>query len=256
MPAVGRNATSQSWLSRRPRKRGGFSPAGAISRRRDGKQSIPRSLGLSWRRAGRYSRPVSTRLMFRKRVAAVTIVFALAFGAVRAQAASDAREVKAREDFAAGRFQEALDTFARLYAETLHPVYLRNIGRCYQNLGKPDRAIATFRDYLRKHKTISEDERKEVEGFIKEMEDLEQRQRAAAAPAAGAAAPAPATGAPPAAVPAESAPAAVLVDTPGTAAPADAPITSKWWFWTLIGAAVVGAGLGVAASTGAFNRTE
>ena len=79
---------------------------------------------------------------------------------MRAQAASDTREIKAREDFAAGRFQEALDIFARLYAESLHPNYLRNIGRCYQGLQNPDRAIATFHDYLRKAKGITPDERK------------------------------------------------------------------------------------------------
>ena len=149
--------------------------------------------------------------MFGRRVAAVVVVFALALGAVRAEAAADAREVKAREDFAAGRFQEALDIFARLYAETLHPIYLRNIGRCYQNLGKPDRAIATFRDYLRKHTKMSADERKEVEGFIKEMEDMEERQREAAARPAATTAPPPA---PVPAAPAETAPQAVLVNTP------------------------------------------
>ena len=74
-------------------------------------------------------------------MAAVVVVFALGLGAVRAQAASDTREIKAREDFAAGRFQEALDIFARLYAESLHPIYLRNIGRCYQGMRNPDRAI-------------------------------------------------------------------------------------------------------------------
>src|SRR3982751_3142243 len=120
-----------------------------------------------------------------KRVAAGVVVFALGLGAGRAQAASDTREIKAREDFAAGRFQEALDIFARLYAESLHPIYLRNIGRCYQGLQNPDRAIATFRDYLRKSKTITLDEKKEIEGFISEMEDLKrQREAAAAQPAA------------------------------------------------------------------------
>ena len=102
-----------------------------------------------------FSRPVKTGLLSRKKVAAVVVVvFALGLGAVRAQAASDTREIKAREDFAAGRFQEALDIFARLYAESLHPIYLRNIGRCYQGMQDPDRAIATFRDYLRKAKGI------------------------------------------------------------------------------------------------------
>src|SRR5262245_1357368 len=169
---------------------------------------------------------------------------------MRGQAHADAREIKAREDFAAGRFQEALDIFARLYAETLHPIYLRNIGRCYQNLGNPDRAITTFRDYLRKHKAISAEERKEVEGFIAEMEELKRRREETPPPAASAATPAATpSSAPPPAAPAETtaAPQTVLVDKPGEPAPAGTSVTSKWWFWTLIGAAAVAVGVGVAA---------
>ncbi len=200
-----------------------------------------------------FSRSVSTVVMSGKRVAAVVVVFALALGAVRADAAADAREVKAREDFAAGRFQEALDIFARLYAETLHPIYLRNIGRCYQNLANPDRAIATFRDYLRKKKGMSPDEQKEIEGFIKEMEDLQERQREAAARPAATTAPPPA---PPPAAPAEKAPQAVLVNTPdSTPASGESPVYTRWWFWTIVGAVAVGAGLGIAAATGAFTKT-
>jgi hypothetical protein len=193
-------------------------------------------------------------------VAAVVVVFALGLAAVRAQAASDTREIKAREDFAAGRFQEALDIFARLYAESLHPIYLRNIGRCYQGLQNPDRAIATFRDYLRKAKGISKDETSEIEGFIKEMEDLKRQREATAAQPA----PTPASTVTP--VPAATEPGAgtqtssqaVLVGKPNTTAPAEtsSPIYTKWWFWTLVGAAVVGAGLGVAAATGTFDKTQ
>jgi tetratricopeptide (TPR) repeat protein len=217
-------------------------------------------------RANGYSASVKIRSSSVKRAAAVVVMVALGMGAVRAQAASDTREIKAREDFAAGRFQEALDIFARLYAETLHPIYLRNIGRCYQNLGNPDRAIATFRDYLRKAKGLSSDEQKEIEGYIKEMEDLKrQRESAAAAPP-----PAPAaTSAPvtplPSASPSPSPSAApeptkqtqaVLVGTPTTTAPAESPIYTKWWFWTLVGAVVVGGAVGVLAATGTFNKTE
>ena len=44
-----------------------------------------------------------------------------------------------------------LELFAKLYAETLQPVYLRNIGRCRQKMREhPDKAIDTFRDYLAK----------------------------------------------------------------------------------------------------------
>ena len=193
-------------------------------------------------------------------MAAVAVIFALGVGSVHAQAASDTREIKAREDFAAGRFQEALDIFARLYAESLHPIYLRNIGRCYQGLQNPDRAIATFRDYLRKSKAITHDEKKEIEGFISEMEDLKrQREAAAAQPAASAVAttPVPAA-ADPAAGKQTSSSQAVLVGTPRTTAPAEAssPIYTKWWFWTLVGAVVVGGGLGIAAATGTFDKTQ
>ena len=76
--------------------------------------------------------------MPRRRWLAAVAVLALVLGAAGVGAAGDPRELKAREDFAAGRYQQALDVFAKLYAETLHPVYLRNIGRCYQNLGDPD----------------------------------------------------------------------------------------------------------------------
>ena len=110
----------------------------------------------------------------------------------RAHAAADSRELKAREEFAAGRYQDALDLFAKLYAETLHPIYLRNIGRCYQNLGEPDRAIASFRDYLRKAKSLRAEERKEIEGFIKEMEEL-KRSRGAGERSQRRVAPTPAT---------------------------------------------------------------
>lgn len=50
----------------------------------------------------------------------------------------------AREAFAIGRDQEALDLFGKLYAEKLHPNDLRNLGRCYQNLGDPPDTSNSF----------------------------------------------------------------------------------------------------------------
>ena len=191
-----------------------------------------------------------------------TVVVALALAAVAARAAAaDARELKAREEFAAGRYQEALDLFAKLYAERLHPVYLRNIGRCYQNLGDPDKAVISFRDYLRKHKTIQPDERAEIEGFIVEMEALKSRKEAEALREArtGAAAstitPLPSAPVPSAPQP-SSAPEAVV--TVPSAHPSDesSPVYKRWWFWTLVGAVAVGAAAGIAAATGAFTTTR
>ena len=180
-----------------------------------------------------------------------------------ALAAPDARELQAREDFVAGRYEAALELFARLYAETLHPNYLRNIGRCYQNLGQPDRAITSFHDYLRKAKDVTPDERAEIEGYIKEMQDLKKQREATAAgavaPASSAAATGPVTTLPRAAPPPElaqaSAPAANAVVLTAPPPPAESPpLYERWWFWAIV-AGVVAAGVGVAAATGALTHT-
>jgi hypothetical protein len=193
------------------------------------------------------------------------VALTLACAATRVSAAGDPRELKAREEFAAGRYQHALDLFAKLYAETLHPVYLRNIGRCYQNLGDADKAIITFRDYLRKHKTITPEERAEVEGFIADMEALKkQKEKVAEAPPPT---PEPEKTTPPkstiaplptAPEPTSSGAATTTLVTAPASHPSDesSPVYTRWWFWTIVGAAAVGAGLGIAAATGVFTKTQ
>ena len=177
--------------------------------------------------------------------------------------AADPRELKAREEFAAQRYQDALELFAQLYAETLHPIYLRNIGRCYQNLGEPDQAITSFREYLRKAKTMPAEERKEIEGYIKEMEELKRRRRRARpAPPSSRRRP-PTPGAP---LPSRrrrrprrrsSGRGARRCSCRRPPAPVEEspPIYSRWWFWAIVGG-VVAAGVGIAFAAGAFTRTE
>ena len=172
---------------------------------------------------------------------------------IPAAAATDAedQDLKARKLFAGGDYRQALDVYVSLYAETLHPTYLRNIARCQQNLGEADKAIASFREYLRKAKDLSVAQRQEIEGYIAEMEDLKRRQAgagsgarapASAAPADTAAAPpAPANlAAPPPATP-EAAPAALLA-SPAPAAERDEgpPFYTRAWFWVAIGAVAAG----------------
>lgn len=109
---------------------------------------------------------------------AVVLVVALAAVSAHAQQAApraDEREVKARELFGIGKYDEALEIFGKLYAETLHPTYMRNIGRCYQNLGEPDKAISSFREYLRQAKNLAPDQRALVEGYVAEMEALKRK---------------------------------------------------------------------------------
>ena len=82
-----------------------------------------------------------------------------------------------------------------------------------------------------------------------------QREAAAAQPAAPAASAVATTPVPAATDPAAgkqtSSSQAVLVGTPATPASAEtSPVYTRWWFWTLVGAAVVAGGVGVAAGGG------
>jgi hypothetical protein len=165
-------------------------------------------------------------------------------------------EMKARESFAAGRYDEALEAFAKLYAETLNPIYLRNIGRCHQKLREPQKAIDAFHDYLAKGKKIGPDERSEIDGYIKEMEALRDEQAKAAAPPVqpiqpiaapqpnppppSYAAPPPSYAPPPAGY-AAAPPQGTLIAQPGQAPPSESsPFYTRWWFWTAVGVVVAG----------------
>ena len=179
----------------------------------------------------------------------VVLGFVFAFLLAVPEARADrATELKAREAFASGRYDDALNLFAKLYAETLHPVYLRNIGRCHQKMRQPDKAIDKFNEYLAKEKKISADERKEIEGYIKEMEDL-KRQREAPPP------PPPVTTTParvPPPVINEPLPPPHVVSVPPPPPEESAPVYKRWWFWTAVGVAVAAGTVGVLAATGTF----
>src|SRR4051794_24770756 len=142
--------------------------------------------------------------------------------------ATRAKEMAARKAFAASEWDRALDLFSDLYAETLHPVYLRNIARCHQKRREPDKAIHPVHDYLGKSKTVSADERREIEGYIQEMEQLRgELAHKAAQPSAPPSAPPPAP--PPVITPLVSSP-------PPAPPPSEEPVYRKWWLWTAVGA--------------------
>ena len=82
----------------------------------------------------------------------LTVVLALAL------AAADAKDpgVRSKELFAVakklyeqGRYADAVKKFEEAYEAKSHPVLLFNIGKCYEQLGDPPRALRSFRDYLR-----------------------------------------------------------------------------------------------------------
>lgn len=158
----------------------------------------------------------------------------------------DPREMQAREAFAAGSYKAALDIYTKLYAEKLHPTYLRNIGRCYQNLNESDRAISSFREYLRKAKDMPADERAEVEGYIKEMEDLHRQNAEAAKPV-----PQPLPVAAPPVTPSPQPQPVMFVQQPAPA-PAPAPFYKRTWFWGVVAGVVVAGTVAGLAAGGVF----
>jgi tetratricopeptide (TPR) repeat protein len=162
----------------------------------------------------------------------------------------DPREMDARQAFAAGNYKEALDIYTKLYAEKLHPTYLRNIARCYQNLGDADHAISSFREYLRKAKDVGAEERTEVEGYIREMEDLQKKNAAAAAPPV-----VPVQPLPPPQVEPVAPPPTVMVQQPAPPPVKEAtPFYKKAWFWGVVGGVVVAATVGGLWAGGVFSE--
>ena len=163
--------------------------------------------------------------------------------------AKESRELRAREAFTTGHYQEAIDLYGKLYAEKLHPTYLRNIGRCYQKLKEPDKAIDSFRDYLNKAKNLPANEQKEIEGYIADMEALKERQaaekaQAPARPTEAAAAALPPVAPTPNLQPAQPATETQLIAEKPAPAPEAPPFYKRGWFWGVaagvVAAAVVG----------------
>lgn len=176
-----------------------------------------------------------------KHILLVTALTVTLVAPARAQTVEDPREVEGRALFARGEYEKALELFSKLFAEKGDPVYLRNIGRSYQKLRKPARAIDAFQEYLRRGTGIAAEEKVEVEGFIREMEALKREEESRTT-----AAPTPATALVPPVVtpvpPAATAPHLMVTGQPETAEgdrKRDVPVTRRWWFWTAIGAAVV-----------------
>ena len=185
-------------------------------------------------------------------------VLLLAMSVARAARADETQseELKARKLFGAGDFKSALDIYTDLYARNPHPTYTRNIGRCYQNLGEPERAITAFREYLRTAKDLTPKARAEVEGYIKEMEELERSRTPPPPPPAAVITPVspppPRLEAPPASASVQSSGGSPLTLRSAPPEEASGSVLGRWWFWTAAGvvAAAVVTGIVIASSSG------
>ncbi len=152
----------------------------------------------------------------------------------------DRPDLQARNFFQAGRYADALPIYQRLYTETHHPTYLRNIGRCHQMLREPKPAIESFQAYLREARSLDPGERAEIEGYVAEMQRLEVTAPTATAPGWS---------------PASAAPTATVSSSSATVTSSSAGgITHRWWFWTGLGVLVAAGVITAVAASGGKHR--
>jgi tetratricopeptide (TPR) repeat protein len=143
----------------------------------------------------------------------------------RATKAAQKHFEKGQKLYNLAKFDLALVEYEAAYDAKPLADFLFNIAQCYRNLEDYDRAIFSFKKYLKEKPDA--DDRASVEKFIDELEDKKARgegQKFVDKPPP-----------PP--------PPAVVVHE-------DTPIYKKWWFWT--GVAVVG----VAGGVGVYEATK
>jgi hypothetical protein len=144
-----------------------------------------------------------------------------------------------------GDVEKGSEILADLYVETNDPTYVYNQGRCLEQNGRNDQALLRFKEYQRKAQGLSP---ADLDALRKKIEDLEaaSARHPSASPAA-AALPAPppvapsslAAAAPPA--PASAAqPLGITRAAPPPEPEPSTPVYKRWWFWTGVGAVVVG----------------
>ena len=180
----------------------------------------------------------TTMVMTRSLVAALVAV-SLATAPARASDKIDAKERKARVECAAGNYAEGVRLLAELWVTTGDANWVYNQGRCYEQSGQNDLAVSRFREYLRKAPSLPAEH---VEAVNRRIDELQRQASNRAAPA-----PTVINLVSPASPPAQAqAPtpgidrSAELVSPPQPAQVNDSPVYARWWFWTGVGAVVVG----------------
>jgi hypothetical protein len=91
-------------------------------------------------------------------------------------AADDSRGVEARKACTAGQVEKGIQLLADYLSTSNDVTAIFNMGRCYQQNGVVDKALLAFREYLRKAPALPPEERREVDGYVRELE-AQQRER-------------------------------------------------------------------------------
>jgi hypothetical protein len=96
---------------------------------------------------------------------------------------SEDSERTAKKACAEGDFKKGVSILTDLYVHSDDPTHIFNQGRCYEQNHQWVSAIDRFREYLRKVRKLSPEERNEAEEHIAECKRLQQEEEAKTAPA-------------------------------------------------------------------------
>ena len=160
------------------------------------------------------------------------------------------KERAAKKACLLGEVDKGAELLADLYVDTNDATYIYNQGRCFEQNGKNAQAALRFKEYLRKAKNLKPEER---EATLRKIEALEgstdQRENQAGPTRSGGTAGQvgsatitnpPTSLADPGSTTMSSDPLGIS-PSPATPAPEEnPPVYKRWWFWTGLGAVVVG----------------
>jgi hypothetical protein len=82
------------------------------------------------------------------------------------------QEREAKKACVAGDYAKGVSILSGLFADTNDPNYIFNGGRCFEQNGRYEEAILRFREYLRKAKNASKEDRSDVEKHIVDCQAL------------------------------------------------------------------------------------
>lgn len=163
-------------------------------------------------------------------------------------ARAKAHNARAKKLFTLGQFKEAAEQYKQAYKARVVPEFLFNIGQCYKRMGSVEdleQALFYFESYRNSVKSeqnrrVAEEEIADLGPRIKKLRQERDRPEAVKQPP-------------------------ILQTEPGVQEPvvrqsepeitrpakvAGRPFYKTWWFWSVVGAVVVGSTAAIAATTG------
>jgi hypothetical protein len=163
----------------------------------------------------------------------------------------EGKERAAKRACLVGDVDKGVGILADLYIDTGDATHIFNQGRCFEQNGKNDQAVLRFKEYLRKAKDLSQED---SDAVLKKIDELQGAagQHGVQPPPAASTVPAakpivPAAAVPPSyaapqstAGPSTPDPLSISQSGPPPEPQESQPAYKRWWFWTGIGAVVVG----------------